>query len=296
MTFDARKAQSASASGQQNALFALITLIVVCGAFFAVLSLPHKASGSREPILDKVSSVTLSMPQLPGEMAEAYFIALGEADPEAQQALSGKLSRAGGLDDRAATLLVMEHAETVLRAHAGELAQADAKHVDRILEAARTRLRAASRKHSKWCDAARYADLSEGEFRSPADLQQQMAELEAPLRAFSFELMTALMVAVEDARAHPVPRGGLTHADEAAIQGVVMSVMSDPDVMPLVMSLQSGADARKALKGVNVCDLGVMAVTAAKTLPQETKGRLLAEAASQLEKNGASAFTTGVSF
>jgi hypothetical protein len=296
MTFDARKAQSASASGQQNALFALITLTVVCGAFFAVLSLPHKASGSREPILDKVSSVATTMPQMPGEMGEAYFIALGEADAEAQQVLAGKLAKAGKLDEREATLLVMQHAETVLRAHAKELAQADTKYVDHILDTARTRLRAASRKHSKWCDAARYASLSDAEFGNPAEFQEQMTELEAPLREFSFEVMTTLMVAVEDARTHPVQRGELTRADEAALQGMVMSVMADPDVMPLMVSLQSGADARKALKGVNVCDLGATAVTAAKTLPQETKGRLLAEAASQLEKNGASAFTTGVSF
>ena len=108
--------------------------------------------------------------------------------------------------------------------------------------------------------------------------------------------MTGLMVAIEDAREHPVTRGEMTRADEAALQGMVMSIMADPDVLPIIVSLQSGEDAKKALKGVNVCNLGATAVTAAKTLPQETKGRLLAEGARQLEENGASAFRTGVGF
>ena len=236
MTFDARKANTASASGQQNALFALITLTVVCGAFFAVLNLPQKAAGHDTPLGDRVSSLTIDMPNLPGEAAEAYFIALGKVDPEAQMALSGEIMQAGKLDEAAVTGLVMAHAETVLRDHAGELAQADTKHVDDILDMTRNKLRTASRKRSKWCD------------------------------------------------------------DEAALQGMVMSIMADPDVLPLIVSLQSGGDARKALKGVNVCNLGATAVTAAKTLPQETKGRLLAEAAREMKENGASAFRTGVAF
>ena len=296
MTFDARKANTASASGQQNALFALITLVVVCGAFFAVLSLPHKAAGNGTPLEQRVSSLTLDMPDLPGEAAEAYFIALGKVDPDAQQALSGRIARAGKMDDDAVTTLVMAHAETVLRDHAGELALADTKHLDDILDMTRDRLRTASRKRSKWCDAGRYADLADIEFEKPAVFEQTLAEFKAPLNDYSFDVMTGLMVAIEDAREHPVKRGEMTRTDEAALQGMMMSIMADPDVLPLMVSLQSGEDAKKTLKGVNVCNLGATAVTAAKTLPQETKGRLLAEAARQLEENGASAFRPGVGF
>ncbi|KCZ85096.1 hypothetical protein HAD_05425 [Hyphomonas adhaerens MHS-3] len=296
MTFDARKANSASASGRQNALFALITLTVVCGAFFAVLSLPQNAAGHDTPLGDRVSSLTIDMPDLPGEAAEAYFIALGKVDPEAQMALSGEIMQAGKLDEAAVTGLVMAHAETVLRDHAGELAQADTKHVDDILDMTRNKLRTASRKRSKWCDAGRYADLADIEFQKPDVFEQTLAEVKAPLNDYSFDVMTGLMIAIEDARTHPVERGEMTRADEAALQGMVMSIMADPDVLPLIVSLQSGGDARKALKGVNVCNLGATAVTAAKTLPQETKGRLLAEAAREMKENGASAFRTGVAF
>ena len=296
MTFDARKANTASASGQQNALFALITLVVVCGAFFAVLSLPHKAAGTDTPLDQRVSSVTIDMPDLPGEAAEAYFIALGKVDPDAQMALSGKIAKAGKLDDEAVTTLVMAHAETVLRDHAGDLALADTKHLDNILDMTRDRLRSASRKRSKWCDAGRYADLADIEFKQPADVEQSLAEFKAPLLDYSYDVMTGLMVAIEDARENPVKRGEMTRADEAALQGMMMSIMADPDVLPLMMSLQSDGDAKKALKGVDVCRLGATAVTAAKTLPQETKGRLLAEAARQMEENGASVFRTGVGF
>lgn len=296
MTFDARKANSASASGRQNALFALITFGVVCGAFFAVLSLPQKAAGNDTPLGDRVSSLTIEMPNLPGEAAEAYFISLGHVDPKAQVALAGQITRAGKLDDDAITTLVMAHAETVLRDHAGELAQADTKHIDDILDMTRDKLRRASRKRSKWCDAGRYADLADIEFETPDVLEQTLADFKAPLTDYSFEVMTGLMIAIADSRDHPVTRGEMTRADEAALQGMVMSIMADPDVLPLIVSLQSGGDARKALKGVNVCNLGATAVTAAKTLPQETKGRLLAEAAREMEANGASAFRAGVGF
>ena len=247
MTFDARKAQKAPASGQQNALFALITLMVVCGAFFAVLSLPHKAAGHDSSRLTQVSVLETSMPDLPGEAAESYFIALGRVDPKAQEDLSRKIARAAKRDDEALTQLIMAHAEKVLRDHADELGQADTKHFDALLD-------------------------------------------------MTFDVMAGLMIAIEDARVHPVQRGTLTRADEAALQGVVMSLMADPDVLPLMVSLRAGDDAKKTLNGVNVCNLGATAVTAAKTLPQETKGRLLAEAARQFRDNGTSAFRTGVGF
>lgn len=296
MTFDARKAQKAPASGQQNALFALITLMVVCGAFFAVLSLPHKAAGHDSSRLTQVSVLETSMPDLPGEAAESYFFALGRVDPKAQEDLSRKIARAGKRDDEALTQLIMAHAEKVLRDHADELGQADTKHFDTLLDMTRTRLRQAARKRSKWCNAARYADLADMEFRQPADFELAMAEFKAPLKDYSFDVMAGLMIAIEDARVHPVQRGTLTRADEAALQGVVMSLMADPDLLPLMVSLRAGDDAKKTLNGVNVCNLGTTAVTAAKTLPQETKGRLLAEAARQFRDNGTSAFRTGVGF
>jgi hypothetical protein len=75
-----------------------------------------------------------------------------------------------------------------------------------------------------------------------------------------------------------------------------VSLMADPDVMPLMASLQPGADPKQALKGVNVCNLAATAVSAVKTLPQDTKGRLMAEAMRNMEQNGPAAFTTGLGF
>ncbi len=294
MTFDARNARSAS--GQQNVLFALLTLTVVCGAFFAVLSLPHKAAGHGSPLEERVSSLANGLPILPGEAAEAYFVALGNVDPDAQVALSGEIMRAGALDADTVTGLIMAHAGTVLRDHAGDLAQVDTKHIDDILDMTRNKLRAASRKRSKWCDVARYADLADIDFQTTDVFGQALTDTKAPLNDYAFDVMTGLMVAIEDARTHPVERGEMTRADKVAVQGMVMSIMADPDVLPLIVSLRSGGDARETLKGVDVCNLGATAVAAAKTLPQETKGRLLAEAARQMKENGIPAFRTAAVF
>ena len=298
MTFDARKGSPAPTSGRQNMLFAGATFAIVCGAFFTVLSLPRK--GEAPPRAEASHSETIAaavpMPRLPGEAAEVYFVALGRIDTDAQSALSRRIGKAGKLDDHDLADLVLEHASDVLKAHAGELAMADTRHLDDLLDLARDRLRAASRKRSKWCEASRYADLRDIEFSDPEQLQREMSEFEAPMRDFAFEALTGLMAAVEDARVNPVTRGALTRADQAALQGMVMSIMADPDVMPLIISLKTDADARQALKGVNACDLAATAVIAAKTLPQDTKGRLLAEAMKNVEKNGLGAFATGVGF
>ena len=296
MTFDARKVNSASASSQQNALFALVTLAVVCGAFFAVLSWPEGSASESAPLPVRVATTTISMPTLPGEGAEAYFASLGQVDLTAQADLGQQIARAGKLSDRALTDLVLVHSADVLKAHASDLARADTKHIDHVLDLARDHLRTASQKRSKWCDAARYAALSDMERQRPDMFMQELAELNAPVRDFSFEALTGLMVAIRDAQVHPVERGGVTRADEAALQSMMMSIMTDPDVVPLILALQSDGDAKQALKGVNICDIGATAVAAAKTLPQETKGRLLAEGARQLEMNGASAFTSAISF
>ena len=297
MTFDARKGNNAPTSGRQNLLFAGVTLTLVCGAFFAVLSLPHKAETPMRPRAETASVVqTAALPRLPGEAAQAYYVALGRVDVKAQADLRARIARAGGVEARELANLVLEHAGEVLQDHAGELAMADTKHLDRLLELARNKLRAASRKGSKWCRATHYAGLQEIGFRRPDVLRQELAEFEAPMRDFAFEALTGLMGAVEDARQRPVRRGSLTRADEAALQGMVMSIMSDPDFMPVMISVQSGADPEKALKGVNACNLAATAVSAAKTLPQETKGRLLAEAMGEFGKNGPSAFRRGVGF
>lgn len=296
MTFDARKGSAPSGSGRQNLLFGGLTLAVVCGAFFAVLSLPHAGDKPARPHSDILAAADAAVPRLPGKAAEAYYEALGRIDAEAQADLSRQIARAGKTGEAELAKMIMVHAGEVLQAHAGELAMADTKHVDRVLDLARDRLRMASGKRSKWCEATRYTYLQQIEFRKPDEWQRELAELEEPMRDFTFEALAGFMVAIEDARERPVRRGTMTRADEAALQGVMMSIIADPEMRPILLASQSGGDAAEALKGVNVCNLAATAVTAAKTLPQETKGRLLAEAMKNMEKNGPDAFARGVSF
>lgn len=300
MTFDARKGNNAPASGKQNALFAAMTLAVVCGAFFTVLGLPHGDRAPKRAPVPKVERLAAleapSLPRLPGEQAEAYYLALGKADPKAQAELSARIAKAGRIENDALAELIFDHAGNVLQAHAGELAMADTGYFDDLLDLARDRLRMASHKRSKWCEASRYAELQAIEFSDPAQVKRELAEFQAPVRDFSFEALAILMAAAEGGRDNPVVRGDLTRTDEAALQGMLMSLMTDPDVMPLMMSMQSGADSKQALKGVNVCNLAATAVSAVKTLPQDTKGRLMAEAMRNMEKNGPAAFTTVAGF
>ena len=75
-------------------------------------------------------------------------------------------------------------------------------------------------------------------------------------------------------------------SDKAAMQGVLMSMASDPQVMPLLMAAQTGTDSGELVASLNVCDLGATAVSAIKTLPQPTKGRAFADLVHQMELGG----------
>ena len=104
-----------------------------------------------------------------------------------------------------------------------------------------------------------------------------LADLGSELTDYSFASISIALLAIEDAQTRPVKHGNLTSRDEAALQGVAMSLMSDPQIMPLLMASGPEGPSKSALASLDMCQLGATAVTALKTLPQGTKGRAFAE-------------------
>ena len=280
MTFDARG--ESKSSGGNTLVFGAITLTVVAGAFFAVLSLPKP-----DPAPQPVAAATLTPShQAPaqdfavhaafeGKSARNFLAAMADLDPAARNRLDRRLATAQPYDH---TRIAMEEASAVLARHSDQLAQADMRHVDAWLDMTRKQLRSASRSKHRWCAGSRYQALdSVSGFSSQMAAAADLSDLASDLTGYTLESLSLALIAIEDAGANPVQHGKITSRDEAALQGVAMSLMSDPQIMPILLASGSGGPSESALASLDVCDLGVTAVTALKTLPQGTKGRLFAE-------------------
>lgn len=276
MTFDARG--STGSTRGNNLVFGAITVTVVATAFFGVLHLPKSEpapiAGAPAASVASVQQVRPAPARLQGKPASAYLATLGRLDPAARETLDRRLARAGA--DEAVDLAIA-HAGEVLKAHAEELASADTRHLDAWLDMTRNSLRQAASDRNEWCAGSRYAALSGLQGASTADIAAELSGLGSALSDYAFITLNHFLLAVEDARVHPVKRGPVTPRDEAALQGVMMSMVSDPQVLPIIMAAQSGGDPDAVLKAVNVCELAATAVTAVKTLPQDTKGRVFAD-------------------
>ena len=275
MTFDARGSQKSS--GGNTLVFGAITLTVVAGAFFAVLNLPRSDTGSA-PLNTASAANTateIQYPELSGKSAQAFLAALSRVDPEARRSLDRRLEKADPHDH---TRIALEEAGDVLARNKSLLAKANMRHFDTWLDMTRKQLRSASRSKHRWCAGSRYQALdSVSGFSSQMAAAADLSDLASDLTGYTLESLSLALIAIEDAGANPVQHGKITSRDEAALQGVAMSLMSDPQIMPILLASGSGGPSESALASLDVCDLGVTAVTALKTLPQGTKGRLFAE-------------------
>ena len=293
MTFDARGGPGGSGN-TQNLIFGGAVVAIVGAAFgltFMFSGAPtNPASPQAAPSIvanigESGSSALAATFEYKKE-ARYYFAALQAVDAKAYDALERKLSRASRASDTKRVEIVMEHAASVFKDHSGDLAHADASHVDNLLDLTRSSLKKASRARTPFCDGSNYAGLTSGSAAAQKKAEEIVSEMGTGMNAFSFEALTILMNAILDARANPVRHGKVTNADEMAMQGVIMSMISDPQVRPLLLARQQGKTEEEMLAGVNICHLGSTFLMALKTLPQDTKGRLWAKAVKEAELGG----------
>ena len=290
MTFDARGGGPSSGNGAGNLVFGIAAIGIVGAAFTAAFLI----FGSGEPTADTVAAApapkVIAAAQVPkpfkNKAANKYLQSLAAVDQTAHAKLQKKMSRMSGRSEAKQFEAVLEHGFDVLKDNASDLAKADAKHLDRLLNHARSNLKKAARSNSQWCRGSKYAELEKLGPAGAKKLQRELTAIEGPMQDYALEAMTLLMDAIADARANPVKHGKLTPRDEMAVQGVFMSMMSDPQILPLMMGAQSGQSPEQMMAKLNVCDLGATFVSAVKTLPQDTKGRVWAEVVRETELGG----------
>ncbi len=266
-------------------LFGVLTIVVVAAAFFGVLFWP---TGSGESVTRTIvaeneagapNHAVLTM--LKDKRTARYIAALERIDPSTSKDLNADAARLiarGGSKDDMAKLLQATWRNDTADNYQRYLARVDVKHINALLDFTQDALGDLSSKRSKWCKAATYENLASKPGTELLDSLINGFEYKSALYNFSMEGNAILFEAIADAKENPKHHGRMTSSDEAAIQGLAMKLMLNPEIMKLSkMSSMSSSGQSDAFRKVNICKLALVAVDAFDSLPNDTKGRLWAE-------------------
>jgi len=277
--YDARS----NTGGRSGNIFGLALGGVVAVGFLAVLAWPRGAPAAPQTSASP-AAVTMNIAGVKSKADQHMLASVKALDEDAYKKLeiaALKTGTLGGSNLEMTNEVSME----VLLANADALAKADVKYFDELIVRVRDGLKSAQKSGSKWCKGSFLASL---EGKNEAQIMRMVGTDFNGNPAFNdwvIDTNAWMLDVIVEAKKNPVSYGAMTRSDQTALQGVVMSLMSDPKVMQLVMSAQ-GDDPAKALEKANVCELGALAMTAAKTLPKDTKGRLWAETFKQMKSSG----------
>ncbi len=276
--YDARNDNRFSASG--DALFFVVVVVVVAAAFFAGFAAPRMLSSDDA---ERVVSASDSGDALSGSLAKAfrdkrtrnYLAALKDYDARSYAELEQRVASAG--DKAARRDAILQHSADIMIDNQRDISRSDVRYFDNMLTLAQRGLRQASSGRSRFCKGAFYQGVEAMSEREMRRLSTQLAASDE-IYEYSIDFMKVVVDAASDGRTNPKRYGALNSTDEAAMQGLVFSLMGDQEIMKAMMAAQRGGSA--ALNDLDICKIGGTLVSAVKTLPQATKGRLWAQAMS----------------
>lgn len=277
MTFDARGGKSGFSV--PDAAFGGGVLLLVALVFLAVFKGPDLFSGgsAKPAIAAEAPSKGPLFDVYKDNASQAFLVALQKADSKLYEDIEKTVKRRGNAPQTELNQLLMDESHKMLTRNASILAKADAKHFDAMLDWARSGLRAASRSGTQFCDGGFYTGFEGANQREVERMVRKMINMEGPLYEFGMKGNALMAEAIVDARRNPVDHGKVNSRDEQAVQGVVMSLMGDPQIMKLAMAANSSSP-EQALRGVNVCTLADTLIGKFDRLPKDTKGRIFAQA------------------
>lgn len=267
--YDARS--KTTAPGGNNLIFPLALAGVVIAAFAAAWFLFGAGGGNGSaPDLSAISSA--QTPAIAAHMTsrdeQRYIGALSQLDAGAVGDLDARLARSGLSREQEIEAIMTSGAE-VLMQNMDALRYVSAQDINTMLDTGIAQLRAAERSNSPLCQGAMLEHLSN---QSPREIERWMAQngLDAELvysttMAYQADIMEMLV----RAKASPTRHGPLTPRDEAALQGLMMSMMSDPQVMSAMMA----SNQSQAMANLDVCALGTSVLTRVRALDDGLKGR-----------------------
>lgn len=251
----------------------MVALLAGC-VFAAILSLPRPSPAYAQQPLALVSTQTIQPIELArlSEATRTYTDTLKRVAPANHNALMSAFSAPRQAGQSAHSLALAEGLSFV-RSEKLKISQIPIAKIDAFLDDTRTQLWIASRKKHSLCAGHHYMDVLNVDTLTPDVINSRITWLNAQIPDFSMQVLTALLEGAELSLNLPEVRGDMNTLDHAALTGVTLSIASDEQLMPVLNAPRIEGARAEAIENVDACQLAATAVSAIKTLPQDTKGR-----------------------
>ncbi|MEO1475243.1 MAG: hypothetical protein AAFS13_02590 [Pseudomonadota bacterium] len=279
--YDARKYKGGG-SLKDGMAFGLFVLLAAAVSFLAAFKGPdifNTSNNGANRVIVANAEGQLSLPDIDAKRLDA---ALREYDADLHVAVTTRLaaSSAVTLDDMAER--IFEEIQDEMVDGRDDFARMPLRYLNEVIDLSRGRLRKAVSRRDPWCAASAYKDFlgttDPEELRLIGDrMAPDMASANTAIGQYLVDVSAILLEGATAARRSPTELGPVTDQDEAALQGLVMSLITDEQLMPVMIAAQQGT-LETSLDTLNICSLGLTVVTAIRTLPEETKGRVWAGA------------------
>lgn len=263
----------------------LITLALVSVFALALLSRPFST-----PLQTESANQRGGQPNAPQTDSSPLVADLLETLASANPAAADRYIQAAPLlpNQAARRVALLETVLTVLRQEAPYMRYASLGAFTDLLIAFGNGMSALKAADSSWCEASTIADLTR---RNETELMPYLlAELASEDESFEWALGFAkfALTATIDARRSPVRHGPRTRNDEAVVQfyGRLLGVERLSVALSVAaFSHSEGRDfatMQDAIRGVDVCELADAFVELSERLPNDVKGRVMAELAPEI--------------
>ncbi len=278
MTFDAR--ESKTANGPSGFMFGgMVALLAGC-VFAAIFSLPQPSSAhAQHNGLGLVAAQQFS-PDKMSDAAKHYFSTLERVAPQEHTTMMARISTPLPVGENAHDLAA-QHGINFLHANLSVVASIPTHAIDAALDKARAQLWMASHEKNPLCAGQFYPEFLSPNVPSSASVNARVDWIKTQNTDVAISLLSTLIEAVESIEQginKPESRGSISNQDRIVLSGLRNSLASD-EQLTLVLSQSLSPEARlAAIKETDSCQLAATAISAIKTLPQDTKGRAFSDA------------------
>lgn len=270
---------------QVNLAFGLITLGVVSVAALIMLwQILAGSAGSSEP--QTPPEIQTEALQISSPSVERLVVTLTEINPGRTERLLFAAPELSGTE--AQRIALLETSLAVLREEAAYIRYASLGDFTDILIAFDEGVDALDDAGSRWCQASSLAELTRlNEDQLVPHLMQALSSNDEAFE-WTVKFLNRALQAARNGRVRPTRHGSRTQQDEAVVQfyGRQLGVERIPVALSVAaFSHSEGRDfatMRDAIEGVDVCELGDAFVDLSDRLPNDVKGRVMAELAPEI--------------
>lgn len=278
--YDARK-YSGGGSLKDGMAFGLFVVLAALVSFLAAFNMPGILPSSADQtaeIIDANANGKLTLPDVDASRLDA---ALRKFDADLHAKATARMATVTDTTLEAMGEAFFEEVGAGLATKRSDFANMPIRYLNQVINLSRDRLSRAEKSKNAWCSGSSYKDFMG--ITDPAQLafvsgqmSEKMASTNIALSQYVVDASAILLEGATAARRSPTQLGPVSDQDEAALQGLILSLVTDQQVMPLMLAAQQG-NLDSSLDSLNICSLGVTAITAVRTLPEETKGRVWKE-------------------